>query len=130
MESSRSLIAFGILHKNRKPTLPFTDVLGCYAKAASPGMFRIIFAEWSKKLQIATAAINHPGSSADEADARGSAYAPRIIMIIGGLIKTLRYNAPDKRQSRGPSIGLNNATGMASPNCSWSAILAESRGRD
>lgn len=34
-------------------------------------------------------AINHP----NQESRRRSAYAPRFIMIIGGLIKTLRYNA-------------------------------------
>lgn len=56
-------------------------------------------------------AINHPDRESGregkkerrrEREARGAAYAPRIIMIIGGLIKTLRYNASGyRRQPRG-----------------------------
>lgn len=43
--------------------------------------------------------VENCGGNQSSGSRCGSAYAPRIIMIIGGLIKTLQYNAPDKRQS-------------------------------
>lgn len=77
-----------------------------------------------EKVENDDGAINHPDQErADGRERRGAAYAPRIIMIISGLIKTLRYNAAGhKRQSRGASIGLNNGNGLAEL-LSRSAIL-------
>lgn len=79
-----------------------------------------------EKLEIATVQSiirTEKESERSGRERRGAAYAPRIIMIISGLIKTLRYNASwYKRQSRGASIDLNNGNGLAEL-LSRSAIL-------